>query len=95
MNTDIHLVIVALAAAIGGILAAYLGYLDSGEPFNKRKFGKSVVAAVLASVGFAIGYSFADGIGVKDVFLAILAGAGWDSITNRVLGAFAVRKPGG
>ena len=85
--TGLNLVWVALAAFLGGCLSATLGWLDSKEPFDGRKFGRSVGFALLSGIGFAIGYSFADGIGIKDLFLAFQSGAGWDSITNRALGA--------
>jgi hypothetical protein len=84
---DLNLVLIALAAFAGGILAAFLGWLNSNEPFAPRKFGRSVGFALLAGIGFAGGYSFADSIGARDLFAAVLAGAGVDVISNRALGA--------
>ena len=78
---------VALAAFGGGILSAILGWLDSKEPFALKKFLKSVGFALLAGMGFALSYSFADSISMRDIFAATLAGAGWDAVTNRALGA--------
>jgi len=87
-----NLIIVAIAAFGGGVLSALLGWLDSKETFNSRKFGKSAVIALLAGIGFAVGYSFGDGVEVGDVFLAILGGAGVDSLSNRVIGATRISK---
>ncbi len=78
--------LVALCAFGGGILSALLGWADSIEPFDARKFAKSVGFALLAGLGFAVSYAYQDTIGVKDYFLAILGGAGWDVLTNRVKG---------
>lgn len=87
-----NLVIVAVAAFVGGVLSAFLGFLDSKEKFDPRKFGKSIGVALLSGLAFAIGYSFSETIGARDIFVAILAGAGVDGITNRALGA---ARPGG
>jgi len=87
MSINLALVVIAAAAFCGGILAAFLGWLDSKEPWDPRKFGKSMGFALLSALGFAIGYSFADTIGARDIFVAILAGAGVDSISNRAIGA--------
>lgn len=82
-----NLVLIAVAAFVGGMLAAFLGWLDSHEPWDSRKFGKSMGFAILSALGFAIGYSFSNSIGARDIFIAILAGAGVDAISNRAIGA--------
>jgi hypothetical protein len=84
---DMNLVLIALAAFGGGTLAAFLGWLDSAEPFAPRKFGRSLGFALLSGIGFAVGYSFSDSIGARDLFAAVLAGAGVDALSNRALGA--------
>ena len=83
----VNILTIALAAFGGGVLSAFLGWLDSKEPFDSHKFLKSVGFALLAGLGFAASYSFSDGITVRDVVVAILGGAGWDSLTNRFVGA--------
>ncbi len=86
---------VAFAAFGGGILMAFLGWLDSKdadgkpEPFNARKYGKSVGFAFLSALGFAVAYAYTDGVGIKDVLLAILGGAGVDGVSNRIMGAIS------
>jgi hypothetical protein len=77
---------IAIAALLGGLAAAGLGWLESQEPFDPRKFGGSVVRSLLAAVIFAVGYSFSDSIGVLDLLAAILGGAGVDVIGNRIAG---------
>ena len=88
---NLNLVVVAVAAFSGGLLSSVLGWLDSKEPWDSRKFGRSAGFALLSGIGFAVGYSFSNSIGARDVFVAILAGAGVDSISNRAIGA--LRRP--
>jgi len=77
---------VAIAATVGGLVAALLGWLESNEPFNTRKFGGSAVRALIAGGIFAAGYEYSGAIGVMDLFFAFLGGAGVDVIGNRVAG---------
>ena len=79
---------IALAALMGGLAAALLGWLESGEPFNPRKFGGSVIRALIAAVVFAVGYRLSDAVGMLDLFYAFLGGAGIDVIGNRIAGKF-------
>jgi len=85
--------LIAICAFLGGILAAFFGWTGSQETFNPRKFGASVGFALLAGLGYAVTYSYSETIGVRDYFLAVLGGAGWDVLTNRAVGtAEALRK---
>ena len=83
---------IALAAFVGGILAAIAGWLETQEPFNPRKFGSSSVRALLAAVGVAIAYSYANDLSALDIAMALLAGAGVDVLGNRVAGAITARR---
>ena len=47
---------IALASLGGGLVAALLGWLESNEPFNPRKFGGSIIRALIAGAVFAAGY---------------------------------------
>jgi len=77
---------IALVALAGGLVAALLGWLESNEAFNTRKFGGSSIRALIAAVVFAIGYHLSSPVGVLDLFYAFLGGAGVDVIGNRVAG---------
>ncbi len=77
---------VAIAALSGGLVAAGLGWLESKEPFDPRKFGGSAIRSLIAAVIFVAGYSFSDSIGILDLFYAFLGGAGVDVIGNRIAG---------
>jgi len=76
---------VALLALAGGLAATLLGWLESGEPFDPRKFGGSAIRALIAAAVFAAGYQLSHGwITVLDLFYAFLGGAGVDVLGNRI-----------
>ncbi len=81
------MIILAIAAFGGGILSAIMGFVDSGEPFNLRKFSKSVIISLLAGIGVAVTSQSAQ-VGIKEILMAVLAGAGSDVVVNRAVGAF-------
>lgn len=80
------IIIIFAAAFVGGVANALLGWIDSKLPFVPRKFVASVIRALVAGVVFAIGYSYGDGIGIMDIGVAFLGGAGVDVIGNRIAG---------
>ena len=67
------------------MLSAILGWIDSSEPFNVRKFGRSAIFALLSGVAFGVGYNFVGQVGVRDLFLALLSGAGVDVLSHRAI----------
>lgn len=79
---------VGLVALAGGLVAALLGWLDSKEPFDGRKFSGSAIRSLIAAAVFTVGYQLSDGINALDLFYAFLGGAGIDVIGNRVAGSF-------
>jgi len=91
MDLNVAVLYIALLACAGGIVSALLGWLDSGEAFVPRKFMASVVRALVAGVVFAVGYSFANGISILDLFVAFLGGAGIDVLGNRISGSIVHR----
>ena len=89
---------IALAAFLGGVVAALLGWLESGEPFSPRKFGGSVIRSLIAAAIFAAGYQLSGSVGMIDLLYAFLGGAGVDVIGNRISGklgngSFPLTKP--
>ena len=78
---------IALAALLGGLINALLGWLDSGETFEPRKFGSSAIRALFAGVIFAAGYQVAGSVGILDLLYAFLGGAGVDVLGNRITGS--------
>ena len=85
-----NVILVGTSALVGGIVAAVLGWLDSGEVFEARKFSASIVRALIAGLGIAVAYSYANSITVLDIVICFLAGAGFDAGINRISGAIKV-----
>lgn len=78
---------IAVSAFVGGVITGVLGWLDSKEAFDVRKFGASLVRALVASIGFAVACQYSNGLSPIDIGLAFLGGAGVDVLGNRVSGA--------
>lgn len=75
---------VGLAAFVGGLLLALLGWFDSKEPFSASKFGASVVRALFAGIVFGVGYEvIGKTAGVADLLVAAAAGGGIDAGLKR------------
>lgn len=87
------IIYIALAAFVGGMLAAGLGYLESTEAFNPKKFGASAIRALVAGILFAAGYSLTgSSITALDILVAVVGGAGFDVLGNRAAGAVFARR---
>ena len=81
-------VYIAVAALIGGLVAAFLGWVESKEAFDIRKFGGSAIRALIAGLVLATAYDVSRSLGMLDLFYAFLSGAGVDVIGNRLAGRF-------
>lgn len=82
-----NIIFIGVAAFVGGIVAAVLGWLDANEPWDSKKFAASLVRALIAGLGIAAAYSYANSITVLDIVICLLAGAGFDAGINRISGA--------
>ncbi|MBU0778239.1 hypothetical protein KKF82_08270 [Patescibacteria group bacterium] len=78
---------IGVAAFLGGIVSGVLGWLDSGEAFEIRKFSATIVRALVAGIVFAIGYHYANGLSPIDLGLAFVGGSGIDVLGNRISGS--------
>ena len=87
-----NVVWIAVAAFLGGIIAALAGWLETQDPFNPRKFAASVTRALVSAIVIAVVYSYANGLSAIDIAMALLAGAGVDVLGNRVAGAITARR---
>ena len=77
---------IGLLALAGGLVSALSGWFESKETFDWRKFGGSVIRALVAAAVFAAGYELAGSIGILDLFYSFLGGAGVDVLGNRIAG---------
>lgn len=89
-------IILVILSVTGGIFAALLGWAESGEPFDIRKFAASAGRSFLAGLLSAL--FFAD-IPPQDVTIwiylaAFLMGAGVDVIGHRAAGTYRTLSSG-
>jgi len=90
---DLALLWLVLAAFFGGIIAALLGWAGSGEDFKPRKFLSSVLRALIAAFVAAVSYPLIGSVTVPILIMAVLAGAGVDSLGNRLAGSITTTGP--
>jgi hypothetical protein len=83
---DMERLYIALVALLGGLVAAVLGWLESNEAFDARKFGGSAIRALIAGIIFAVSYELSNSLTGIDLLYAFLGGAGVDVLGNRIAG---------
>ena len=88
---DLFVIGIGVAAFLGGVVTALLGWTESNLPFDVKKFMSSVIRALLAGVGIAVAFYYGETAGPLSYFIAFLAGAGVDVGGNRVAGAIAAK----
>ena len=86
-----ELAVIAAIAFVGGIVYAFYFWLVSGEPFNGRRFGASIVSALFAGVLFGIGYTFVDKMSIRDLLMAFASGVGVTAAGSKILGGSATK----
>jgi hypothetical protein len=84
-------IFIGVAAFVGAMVAALLGWTESGEGFDARKFSSSIIRAIIGGVGIAAAWDYVGSITPIAYLLAFLAGVGVDAGGNRIAGAIAAR----
>jgi len=91
---EIEIVIVAFSTIMGAILSGWLGWLESGEPFEERKFMATMLRGVLVALVEFVGISALlpeIPLTVVTLVTAFLIGAGFDVLLKRGQGAVETR----
>jgi len=83
---DPHLTLIILTV-VGAITVAILGWIESGEPFNTRKFVASIGRAVLGGLFSALIFEGTQNPTTFTYVSAFLIGAGMDVTGHRLAGA--------
>jgi len=88
-----NIIIVVICAIIGSLAAAAIGWLDSGEPFDLRRFAKSFITAVIAGVVFASTFDYTKVLPLPMlIILAFLGGVGVDYMSKKAAGVLSIGK---
>jgi len=80
---DTQVVWVAITAFLGAIVVALLGWADSKEPFDGKKFLASALRGLVAAVTFAVGVAITSTAGWGFYAVAFLGGAGLDALGKK------------
>jgi len=82
---------VAAAAFLGAVVVSLLGWTETTEPFDLRKFASSMIRGIIGAIGIAVAFDYAGSAGPLGYPIAFLAGAGVDAGGKRVAAAIAAR----
>jgi hypothetical protein len=94
LNVDpLTFTVIIVVAMAGATVAAFEGWLASGEPFNAKKFSSSILHGVIGAGLFVVGYSFGTTVTYWDFLMIFLGTAGVDVLINRATGAIAQKAP--
>lgn len=91
---EVEVVIVAFATIFGAITSGWLGWLESGEPFDTRKFIATMLRGILMSLVEFVGISslLPDmQLTVITLITAFLIGAGFDVLLKRGQGVIEAK----
>lgn len=81
--------IIALAAFIGTLIDATIQWLDSGEPFNGRKYASGALRGLVSAVGWALVFQFTSAtLTAFDILSAIAGGMAAGSTISAVVGKY-------
>lgn len=86
-------IFIALAASLGALTLSMMGWLNSGETFEPRKFIGSAITALVAGIGVAVAFDYSQGITPINVLMAFLIGTGADASRKAI--ANVIRKANG
>jgi hypothetical protein len=86
-----EVIYIGLAALAGGIVIALLGWTETKESFDARKFSSSIIRAIIGAAVIAAGFNYAGATSPIMYLFAFLGGAGFDAGGKRIAGAIAAR----
>lgn len=92
MVTEIQVVFLIVAGIIGTLLSIGLGWTESTEPFDVKKFISSLIRGSIGIVIYILGaYALAPSVGVWDYVEIAIFAAGFDALIKRGQGAVQSR----
>lgn len=84
---SLHAIWIALSAFSGAILLSLLGWSNSSEKFNLKKFTGSLITAVFAAAVVAATFDYSKSVNAVAIFTAVSTGAGADAVRKAVSNA--------
>jgi len=84
---EIEVIYIGISAFLGAIVASLMGWAESQDPFDPRKFASSLIRAIIAGVGIAAAFNYVEPVTPVSYLLAFLSGAGVDAGGHRIASA--------
>jgi len=81
-------IILILLTVFGAIFVAFLGWVESGEDFDPRKFTASIGRAIIGGLVAALIFQGTENPTIWTYVSALLIGAGIDVAGHRLSGAY-------
>ena len=91
MATELQMILIIAITIFGGIISAVLGWADSGDPWDARKFITSTVRSAIGAGLLAFGFQGVTDVTIWVYLSAFMTGAGFDVIGKRL--QEVVQKP--
>jgi hypothetical protein len=82
-----QILLIGLAAVGGGIAVDLLGWAESKEGWDWRKFAGSIIRSVVAACPIVLAFNFTE-IGPLSYVIAFFTGAGGDAALKRAMAAW-------
>jgi len=89
---EINLIWIALAAFVGGMATALIGWAEQNTPWDIKKFTSSLIRSMVGGVAIAAAMDYSGATAPVIYLLAFLSGAGIEVGGNRIAGTIASRK---
>jgi len=89
---EINIIMIALAAFVGGLATALLGWTEQATPWNWKKFTSSTIRSFVGAIAIATVMDYSGPVTPIFYLFAFLSGAGVEVGGNRVAGVFKKKK---
>ena len=83
---DISIILIALAAFVGGLVTALLGWAEQATPWDWKKFTSSAIRSFVGAIAIAVAMDYSGPVTPMLYLFAFLSGAGIEVGGNRVAG---------
>lgn len=88
---EINIILIALAAFVGGLATALLGWTERATPWDWKKFTTSMIRSFVGAIVIAAAMDYSGVVTPILYLFAFLSGAGIEVGGNRVAGALKKR----
>ena len=89
---EISIIVIALAAFVGGLATALLGWTEQATPWDWKKITNSAIRSFVGAIAVAAVMDFSGPITPILYLFAFLSGAGIEVGGNRVAGVIRKKK---